>query len=681
MKNIDTLLMLLIPALVLVHLVVAPYTKVEESFNIQAAHDVLVYGTPTGRGAGLRLEQRYDHFTFPGAVPRTFVGAVLLAGIGQPVIQLANSFGALMGGPAAQMAVRGVLGLANAGAMVSLSRSLGAACGQSAGRWYLVLQASQFHVLFYASRTLPNMFAFFLTTWAFSFLLSPQGGGATRQAKIRAGGRIRVALCLLAFAGVVFRAEVALLLAAVSLYLVVAPLATAERIVRTVGVAVLVALALSVPIDSYFWQTFPPNKLPAWPELQGFLYNVVNGQASEWGTSPWHYYFKSALPRLLLNPLTYFFLIPLALRRPATAGPAKLLVWPSLLFVAIYSLQPHKEARFVLYVVPPLTAAAALGADQLTKSVQRHQERNASIQAQSTKDGKPTPNSSGFVTKLVWYALILSIPLSFAAGTAMLLVSALNYPGGEALAALRSLATADAAIAAASASASASPNDAPFVVSAHADVLSCMTGVTLFGSAMGATLLSHRFAVEQRAAALARAAAAAGIDPFDGTADADRILPAAGGKKTAAPAAPALKVPPQLVVDKTEDANVLADPVFWQQFDYVLVEDPKAVVTTATGSASGQPQSQWDTVAVVEGYAGIEVLRPGQKSSGDEEEEGSRPTVVGHGVTVARLRNAVRSLTGGWWAGPRMAPRIYVLQRVKGDGAAVAGSGQKKAAV
>lgn len=672
---------LLIPALVLLHLVVAPYTKVEESFNIQAAHDVLVYGTPTGRGAGLRLEQRYDHFTFPGAVPRTFVGAVLLAGIGQPVIQLANSFGALMGGPAAQTAIRGVLGLANAGAMISLSKSLGAACGKSVGRWYLVLQASQFHVLFYASRTLPNMFAFFLTTWAFSFLLSPQGASATRQAKIRAVGRIRVALCLLAFAGVVFRAEVALLLAAVSLYLVVAPLATAERIVRTVSVAVLVALALSVPIDSYFWQTFPP--MPSWPELQGFLFNVVNGQASEWGTSPWHYYFKSALPRLLLNPLTYFFLIPLALRRPATKGPASLLVWPSLIFVAVYSLQPHKEARFVLYVVPPLTAAAALGADQLTKSVQRHQERNASIQAQNAqnaKDGKPTntAGSSGLVTKLMWYALVLSIPISFAASTAMLLVSALNYPGGEALAALRSFASADAALAAAAAA--ASPSDAPFVVSAHADVLSCMTGVTLFGSAMGATLLGHRFAVEQRAAALARAAAAAGLDPFD--TNADRILPAAGSKKSTPPPPPAgLKVPPQLVVDKTEDAKVLADPAFWAQFDYVLVEDPKAVVTTATGSASGQPQSQWDTVAVVEGYAGIEVLRPGQTSSGDEEEEGSRPTVVGHGVTVARLRNAVRSLTGGWWAGPRMAPRIYLLQRVKGDGAAVAGSGKKKAAV
>ena len=37
----------------------------------------------------------YDHFIFPGAVPRTFIGSVLLAWISAPAIQLAHLLGLL----------------------------------------------------------------------------------------------------------------------------------------------------------------------------------------------------------------------------------------------------------------------------------------------------------------------------------------------------------------------------------------------------------------------------------------------------------------------------------------------------------------------------------------------------------------------------------------------------------
>jgi alpha-1,6-mannosyltransferase len=102
------------------------------------------------------LRANYDHFSFPGAVPRTFVGALALAQISRPII-------ALTGGQYAQFIVRAVLGLFNATALLLFKSGLEKAFGKDVGRWYILLQATQFHVIFYASRTLPNMFAFGLS--------------------------------------------------------------------------------------------------------------------------------------------------------------------------------------------------------------------------------------------------------------------------------------------------------------------------------------------------------------------------------------------------------------------------------------------------------------------------------------------------------------------------------------
>ncbi|RQM07000.1 hypothetical protein DH86_00000152, partial [Scytalidium sp. 3C] len=256
-----------------------------------------------------------------------------------------------------------VLGLFNAFALLRYAGGLQKAFGADVARWYVLLQAAQFHVLFYASRTLPNMFAFGLTTLAFrEFLLSTLPVNIDQQAK-----RQRLGIFYFVIAGAVFRSEIAVLLFAQLAYLLVQSRTTLYTVVSSGILSAVIGLGISIPIDSYFWQR------PIWPELAGFYYNAIQGKSSDWGTSPYHYYLSSFLPRLLLNPLILGLLIPLAFFLPSTRSKAQDLVIPSVAFILIYSIQPHKEARFIIYIVPPLTACASLGASYIwtrkTKSI------------------------------------------------------------------------------------------------------------------------------------------------------------------------------------------------------------------------------------------------------------------------------------------------------------------------
>ncbi|KAG8165178.1 hypothetical protein KVR01_005453 [Diaporthe batatas] len=560
----------LIPLVVFIHLWVAPYTKVEESFNIQAAHDVLVYGTPLS-SIYQKLSSSYDHFAFPGAVPRTFIGPVLLAGVARPLTTL---FGHEHG----QFIVRALLGWFNAYSLLWFRRQLQNACGPAVARWYVVLQVSQFHVMFYASRTLPNMFAFGLTTFAFGLLLP-------HKQPAKANPRIRMALALFVFAAVVFRSEIALLLATNSLWLLIIPMISLQRLIPPFLVSFVAALAISIPIDSYFWQK------PIWPELWGFYYNVVQGSSSNWGTSPWHWYFTSALPKLISPPLGLFF-VWCSLNSQAYGRIAQRLVIPNLLFVAIYSLQPHKEARFIFYIVPPLTAAAALGASTLVNQIPARMAADES--------GRRA------IRNIILLIISGSILATFLSSAVMLVASSLNYPGGDALAALHGMIEHDQSAVSSS------------VVTVHADVLSCMTGVTLFGVAQGNGLPQHHRL----------------------TTDPDVVVSGHDSKPSVS-----------LVLDKTEDEATLSDPSFWAKFDYLLMEDDQAV-----------KGGNWDIVAVVEGFSGPEILRPGAPHI-EEEPRGIQR--VGMAAHVDSLRRRITEMTGGWWIGPKTVPKIRIMKRVK----------------
>jgi len=432
----------------------APYTKVEESFNIQAIHDILSYGYGTPSNTTF-LSTQYDHVEFPGAVPRTFVGAAFISALSHPFVQYAQSpIGKQIQGihspPALALSdysisVRTVMGLVNSAALIYYQRQVRKSFGLITSRWYTLLQASQFHVIYYASRTLPNMFAFALSMIVFkSCLVRPLTYTATfalgkvisippDHSLAQAETRIRTSLVALTVAGVVFRSELAVLVATQSLYLFAWRNVSLFTIVPAGMIGLLVGLPITVLTDSYFWQQFP-----TWPEWTSFYYNTVLGKSADWGTSPWYFYFANSMPRLLLNPLAYAVLVPIALISTSSRRISHPILVPQLSFVAIYSLLPHKEWRFIVYIVPGLTTVAAVGANRVWAR-----------RAKSVLYG------------ILSIAIIISIAVSFAVSLSLLLISSLNYPGGLAMTRLEEMVRGNN-------------------VTVFADNLACQTGVTRF---------------------------------------------------------------------------------------------------------------------------------------------------------------------------------------------------------
>ncbi|CAE8641081.1 unnamed protein product, partial [Polarella glacialis] len=128
---------LLLVAIVL-HIYLAPFTKVEESFNLQAVHDALVHGTDLAS---------WDHLQFPGAVPRTFLGALFASALAWPAPGFFHCSGLAL-----LTAVRLAVGICSWASHVRLRAVVSRTWGVPEARALGLLTALQFHLPFYMSR-------------------------------------------------------------------------------------------------------------------------------------------------------------------------------------------------------------------------------------------------------------------------------------------------------------------------------------------------------------------------------------------------------------------------------------------------------------------------------------------------------------------------------------------------
>ncbi|XP_065178564.1 dol-P-Man:Man(7)GlcNAc(2)-PP-Dol alpha-1,6-mannosyltransferase-like [Sycon ciliatum] len=370
----------LVAGVVILYVVACPFTKVEESFNVQALHDIIFHRFDIAK---------YDHVEFPGVVPRTFLGPVFLSLLSAPFVALSR----LLALPKISLLyiVRIVLGLLVVVSLATFRRAAERYFNTRLCVYYVLITISQFHFLFYASRPLPNTFALVVVLNCLASWLD---------------GRRRKFILLSALAGLVFRSELILLLAPVAVVdLAVQRHGFQRRLITYVKYALIAVplwIGLSVLIDSFLWQRW------LWAEGEVLYYNTVLNKSKNWGVMPFMWYFYSALPRSLS--------IAIPLMAVGTwAGGYRMLgvIAPAFIFVCLYSFLPHKELRFIIYALPVFNVAAALGLKHLWNL-----------------------QSFRLLSRL---ACIACITAGMTASAGFLYVSHHNYPGGVALQRLHSL--------------------------------------------------------------------------------------------------------------------------------------------------------------------------------------------------------------------------------------------------
>ncbi|ODO07261.1 hypothetical protein L198_00840 [Cryptococcus wingfieldii CBS 7118] len=417
-----TLLLSSLPFLItFTHIFLSPYTKVEESFTLHAVHDVLAYGF-------------WDHITFPGAVPRSFLPPILLGLITYPFSALFVALGVIKTKIGVQLLIRLILASFFSLSFNHLAASLQIVYGTPSRVWFTLLSLGTFHTSYYAGRTLPNFTALPGVLWSISQVIRSESSPTAKEGQTQ----LRNAIIILTALATIVRLELALFVLPLALSLVVLQRATIGQVIQWGLIGGFGSLAITSPIDYTLWlpalshPDFPfnsPSQL-LWPELSSIIYNALEGHSEEWGIMPFHYYFTNSIPKLLVGN---FALVGLAggLWASARVGGQKLMrqvgcwdksragrgvgrlltVWGLSISSVLVGLSAlgHKEWRFILPILPILHIISALSASNLWS----------------------LPPPSSYLRPLARLAVLGLLAVNLLATGVMTFLSVNNYPGGE----------------------------------------------------------------------------------------------------------------------------------------------------------------------------------------------------------------------------------------------------------
>jgi hypothetical protein len=279
------------------------------------------------------------NWAFPG-----FVAALLelgrLAGLGEPreyltVVRLVFS----------------ALSLGCAAGAYALARGYGARPLDAAAAATMCALLAPF--VYFAPRAMSESAAALPVVVGFALALAPAAGPARTV-----GGAALVGLAVL------FRLQAGVF--ALALVLILAARGEGRRAGQALA-ALAVCAVLFGYLDHVAWADAPGARFGGWFH-SAFTYvqfNVIEGNAANWGTSPWPYYFTTLWRAA---PIAMLLLAGLSL---AAVRRAPGLWIATVLFVGLHVLVPHKELRFIIPAIPLLCALAAIGLGAIPLSAGR----------------------------------------------------------------------------------------------------------------------------------------------------------------------------------------------------------------------------------------------------------------------------------------------------------------------
>jgi alpha-1,6-mannosyltransferase len=435
---VETTLLLSVAALYIVN---CPFNKVEESFNTQAVHDIInIFPSNipsissknlSSHEIAIRSHLPWDHTQNPGPIPRTFIGALM---VGLP-LRFAKQL-ILNGFMQDEISVKDdhdftaqfILQIGSRFALSSfvvisigvLLKAIQRRYGIAYRLCFLIITVSQFHYMFYAGRFLPNTYAAIFANLVFGSWISRQYSKSIMY----------IALCV-----VIFRSDTAVFFGWLLIDGIFIRRFLSLKRVLSIGVpAGLVAIIVSLCVDSFFWGRL------VWPELELLHFNVWLNKSQQWGTQPYFWYIYSCIPRIMLASAPLLMLADHKFTRDYLI--------PSLAFIFTYSILPHKELRFILFITPLLNLCAASGLmnvyyylNVLFLKLEARIKRQSSKPSSSPLKRKTAPASTGTrddkrrsVIAVALFTLVIvgMFIANLFACFILARISSHNYPGGQA---------------------------------------------------------------------------------------------------------------------------------------------------------------------------------------------------------------------------------------------------------